>query len=81
LIGYINNRGTLHLKRFEQFLAALSIREMDRFEEIYSDNKWLEGKTAKRTSAQSQNKQKRLQPFQTVITDTPGSRSRSKNLF
>ena len=44
--GYINNGGTLHLKRFEKFMETLAETEMDRFDEIYSDSKWLEGKTA-----------------------------------
>ncbi len=48
---------------------------MDRFEEIYSDNKWLEGKTAKRTSGKSHGNMKKPPAFQTIITDTPGPAS------
>ena len=54
--------GTLNLPRFEQFLSALAEMELDRFEEIYSDAKWIEGKTAKRLQG-GKNK---------VFTDTPG---------
>ncbi len=48
LDGYINEHGVLNLKRFEQFLKYLSEKEMDRFDDVYSDSKWLEGKTAAR---------------------------------
>lgn len=58
--GYMNCGGSLSLPRFEKFLAALAEKEMDRFEEIYSDAKWIEGKTAKRKGGQK------------VVTDTPG---------
>jgi 5'-3' exoribonuclease 1 len=44
--GYINENGMLNLKRFQKFMEALAETEMDRFDEIYSDSKWLEGKTA-----------------------------------
>ena len=47
--GYINEGGTLHLKRFEIFLKKLSESELEKFDDIYSDAKWLEGKTAKKT--------------------------------
>ena len=57
--GYINEGGTLNLKRFEKFMEALAESEMDRFDEIYSDSKWLEGKTA--------SKQKRR-----TVKPTPG---------
>ena len=57
--GYINESGTLNLKRFEKFMEALAESEMDRFDEIYSDSKWLEGKTA--------SKQKRR-----TVKSTPG---------
>lgn len=42
----MNNEGTLCLKRFETFLNLMANNELDRFDEIYSSNKWLEGKTA-----------------------------------
>ena len=42
----MNDGGTLNLKRFEKFMGALAENEMDRFDDIYSDSKWLEGKTA-----------------------------------
>ena len=57
--GYINGAGVLNLKRFEKFMEALAETEMDRFDEIYSDSKWLEGKTA--------SKQKRR-----TVKSTPG---------
>jgi hypothetical protein len=59
----------LNLVRFEKFLSSLSTREMDRFDDIYSDNKWLEGKTAKK----KRTKAKGASGFETVITDTPGT--------
>ena len=49
--GYINVGGELQLARFEKFLKVLSHKEMERFDDIYSDAKWLEGKTAARTAA------------------------------
>ena len=49
--GYINVGGELQLARFEKFLKALSQKEMERFDDIYSDAKWLEGKTAAKTAA------------------------------
>ena len=60
--GYINNNGSLNLHRFESFLQALSEKELDHFEDIYSDAKWLEGKTAKKVHG-SKTK---------IVTDTPG---------
>lgn len=47
--GYMNCGGTLNLQRFEKFLRLLSERELERFDDIYSDAKWLEGKTAVRS--------------------------------
>ncbi|QQP57047.1 5'-3' exoribonuclease 1 [Caligus rogercresseyi] len=46
--GYINENGVLHLKRFEKFMGALGEMELARFDEIYSDMKWIEGKTARK---------------------------------
>lgn len=60
--GYINLQGTLQLDRFETFLKALAEKEMDRFEDIYSDTKWLEGKTAKKVHGTKTK----------IVTDTPG---------
>ena len=59
--GYINESGTLNLRRFEALLAVLSERELEHFDNIYSDAKWLEGKTARKTSA-----------GQHLVKDTPG---------
>jgi len=58
--GYINEGGTLNLKRFEQFMIKLSELELEKFDDIYSDAKWLEGKTAKKTNGK------------TVVDLTPG---------
>ena len=44
--GYLNEHGRLHLGRFERFLQHLSEKEMERFDDVYSDAKWLEGKRA-----------------------------------
>ena len=60
--GYMNQNGTLNLERFEKFLQALAEKEMDRFEDIYSDAKWIEGKTSKKVQG-SKSK---------IVTDTPG---------
>ena len=73
LSGYINMNGTLNLVRFEKFLSALSLREMDRFDDIYSDNKWLEGKTAKKKPKGKFNGKGGASAFETVITGTPGN--------
>lgn len=48
--GYLNVHGTLHLKRFETFMKVLAEKELERFDDIYSDSKWLEGKTAKKNA-------------------------------
>ena len=69
--GYINESGALNLPRFEKFLSSLSAREMDRFDDIYSDNKWLEGKTAKKKRTKNGGA-KAASGFETIITDTPG---------
>ena len=61
-IGYMNNNGRLNLERFERFLQALAEREKDHFEDIYSDAKWIEGKTSKKVQG-SKSK---------IVTDTPG---------
>lgn len=60
--GYMNVDGHLNLQRFEVFLQALAENEKDRFEDIYSDAKWIEGKTSKKVQG-SKSK---------VVTDTPG---------
>ncbi|CAB4069796.1 5'-3' exoribonuclease 2,5'-3' exoribonuclease 1,5'-3' exoribonuclease 2 homolog [Lepeophtheirus salmonis] len=50
LDGYINENGVLNLKRFEKFMAAMGEMELARFDEIYSDMKWIEGKTARKNN-------------------------------
>ena len=59
--GYINEGGQLNLKRFEIFLKKLSESELEKFDDIYSDAKWLEGKTAKKTES-----------GRTVVAETAG---------
>eukprot|EP00092_Neocalanus_flemingeri_P006262 GFUD01006736.1.p1 GENE.GFUD01006736.1~~GFUD01006736.1.p1 ORF type:complete len:1636 (+),score=540.21 GFUD01006736.1:158-5065(+) len=58
--GFINEGGILNLKRFEKFMLKLSESELEKFDDIYSDSKWLEGKTAKKTNGK------------TVVDRTPG---------
>jgi hypothetical protein len=44
-----------------------------RFDDIYSDNKWLEGKTAKKKRAKNNGElTDGAGAFETIITDTPG---------
>lgn len=46
---------------------------MDRFDDIYSDNKWLEGKTARKKKTKNNFSAKGgASGFETIITDTPG---------
>ena len=52
--GYLNENGQLHLARFEKFMVALSQCELEKFDDIYSDSKWLEGKTAKKTNGRTE---------------------------
>jgi 5'-3' exoribonuclease 1 len=59
--GYLNVHGELNLARFEKFILALSNKEMERFDDIYSDAKWLEGKTAAKTAGGKH-----------MVKDTPG---------
>ena len=59
--GYMNEGGVLNLKRFEIFLKKLSESELEKFDDIYSDAKWLEGKTAKKTDS-----------GKTVVAETAG---------
>ena len=42
------------LPRFEKFMQALSQCELEKFDDIYSDSKWLEGKTAKKTNGRTE---------------------------
>lgn len=48
--GYINEKGKLNLERFEKFMISLSDKELERFDDIYSDSKWIEGKSAVKAS-------------------------------
>ena len=51
----------MNLKRFEIFLKKLSESELEKFDDIYSDAKWLEGKTAKKNKS-----------GKTVVAETAG---------
>lgn len=45
LDGYINEGGTLNLKRFEAFIVKLSCIDIDTFTEKFADLKWFQAKT------------------------------------
>eukprot|EP00095_Tigriopus_kingsejongensis_P010572 maker-scaffold1137_size60140-snap-gene-0.17 protein:Tk10572 transcript:maker-scaffold1137_size60140-snap-gene-0.17-mRNA-1 annotation:"5 -3 exoribonuclease 1" len=49
--GYLNVHGHLNLARFEVFMRTLAEKELERFDSIYSNSKWLEGKTAHRNAS------------------------------
>ena len=57
----MNEGGILNLKRFEIFLKKLSESELEKFDDIYSDAKWLEGKRAQKTDS-----------GKTVVAETAG---------
>lgn len=42
--GYLNEQGTLNLKRFQQFMETLANFDYDQFRDTYADIKFLEGK-------------------------------------
>ncbi|KAK3105106.1 hypothetical protein FSP39_017370 [Pinctada imbricata] len=42
--GYLNDGGHLNLERFEQYMKELAKFDIDKFEETFSDLKWLETK-------------------------------------
>lgn len=46
--GYINEAGSLNLERFEKFMNKLGNYDMEHFDEIYADLKFLESKTGRR---------------------------------
>ncbi|XP_065061196.1 5'-3' exoribonuclease 1-like [Rhopilema esculentum] len=47
LDGYLHDGGILNLPRFQKYLEALSKFDRDRFEDVYADMKWLEGRTGR----------------------------------
>ena len=51
-----------YIVRFEKFLAQPSESELEKFDDIYSDAKWLEGKTARKNNGK------------TEVEPTPGNR-------
>nr|CAB3267808.1 5'-3' exoribonuclease 1 [Phallusia mammillata] len=55
LDGYLNERGIIHLKRFQAFLEAISSYDHDHFEEVYDDYKWMASKTSAKKSAKKEN--------------------------
>ncbi|KAJ8320860.1 hypothetical protein KUTeg_002447 [Tegillarca granosa] len=46
--GYINEGGHLNLKRFEKYLEELTKFDVEKFNDIYTDLKWFEGKKLER---------------------------------
>ncbi|XP_074653880.1 5'-3' exoribonuclease 1-like isoform X2 [Tubulanus polymorphus] len=51
LDGYLNEGGSLNLRRFEKFLTVLSDFDVDQFNERYADLKWFAGKTGNKKGA------------------------------
>ena len=51
--------------RFEKFMHTLAQYELEKFDDIYSDAKWLEGKTARKNNGK------------TEVESTPGKYSPS----
>ncbi|XP_076824153.1 5'-3' exoribonuclease 1-like isoform X3 [Clavelina lepadiformis] len=49
--GYINEGGVIKLDRFQIYLKAISSYDIDHFEEIYSDYKWLASKSSSKKSS------------------------------
>lgn len=43
-LGYLNEKGTLNLKRFQKFMETLANFDYDQFRDTYADIKYLEGK-------------------------------------
>ncbi len=79
LDGYLNENGHLNLARFERFLSRLSEKEMERFDDVYSDAKWIEGKTAHAASGAGggagRGRGGRGRGGRHAIRDTPGPAS------
>ncbi|KAK6634904.1 hypothetical protein RUM44_000151 [Polyplax serrata] len=48
LEGYLNENGRLNLPRFQQFMSKLAEHDMQIFEEVYGDLKYLEGKLGRK---------------------------------
>lgn len=44
LLGYLNEKGKLNLKRFQKFMENLANFDYDQFRDTYADIKFLEGK-------------------------------------
>ncbi|XP_076050628.1 5'-3' exoribonuclease 1-like isoform X2 [Oratosquilla oratoria] len=68
LDGYLNEGGTLNLKRFEKFMAKLTQFDRDKFDEINADLKY-QGKRAEEGKAftpqrEAENGAKKLEAFQ-----------------
>lgn len=49
--GYINEAGTLNLKRFEKFMEKLAEIDIKNFEEIHDDLMYFESKTGRKAIA------------------------------
>lgn len=50
-LGYLNEKGTLNLKRFQQFMETLANFDYDQFRDTYADIKFLEGKRTTDTNS------------------------------
>jgi len=44
LSGYLNEKGTLNLARFQKFMETLANFDYDQFRDTFADIKFLEGK-------------------------------------
>ncbi|XP_026751467.1 5'-3' exoribonuclease 1 isoform X2 [Galleria mellonella] len=51
LDGYINEAGDLNLGRFEIFMQELAKIDKEKFQDVYTDLKYFEGKTGRRPNA------------------------------
>ncbi|XP_076050626.1 5'-3' exoribonuclease 1-like isoform X2 [Oratosquilla oratoria] len=69
LDGYLNEGGTLNLKRFEKFMLKLTQFDLEKFDEINADLKYFQGKRAEEGKAftprrEAENRAKKLEAFQ-----------------
>jgi 5'-3' exoribonuclease 1 len=55
-LGYMNEKGTLNLKRFQKFMETLANFDYDQFRDTYADIKYLEGKRMTDTTTVKVNK-------------------------
>nr|CAD7397262.1 unnamed protein product [Timema poppensis] len=57
--GYINEGGTLNLKRFEKYMESLSSFDLEQFQETNADLKYFEGKTGRRPNEKERHSYKK----------------------